>query len=286
MRDGKALQMATSHELGQNFARAFDIAFTTREGSRELCWTTSWGSTTRMIGGLIMCHGDDAGLRLPPVVAPIQAIVIAAKDDPGTLEAVASVAQALASEGLRTRIDDRGDLGLGRRITDWELKGVPVRIEIGPRDLADDAAMVVRRDTGARESVPLTRLGEEVTNILAEIQASLAREAMEYTQRHLHDVTTLDDAREAARRQGLPGSPGPSSASTGSGSSTRTRFQCAASRRKLAKSRLPPTRPISSRSSGARTDSTMGSPRASAQFATRATTRELGLNLEPALVGA
>ena len=199
MRDGKALQMATSHELGQNFARAFDIAFTTREGSRELCWTTSWGSTTRMIGGLIMCHGDDAGLRLPPVVAPIQAIVIVAKDDPGTLEAVASVAQALASEGLRTRIDDRGDLGLGRRITDWELKGVPVRIEIGPRDLADDAAMVVRRDTGARESVPLTRLGEEVTNILAEIQASLAREAMEYTQRHLHDVTTLDDAREAAR---------------------------------------------------------------------------------------
>src|SRR3954447_14722131 len=110
MRDRKALQMATSHELGQNFARAFDVVYTSPEGSRELCWTTSWGSTTRMIGGVIMCHGDDAGLRLPPVVAPLQAIVIAVNDEPRTLEAVAAVEQALKSRGIRSRVDGRADL--------------------------------------------------------------------------------------------------------------------------------------------------------------------------------
>jgi prolyl-tRNA synthetase len=199
MRDGKALQMATSHELGQNFARAFDITYTSREGSREACWTTSWGSTTRMIGGLIMCHGDDAGLRLPPVVAPVQAIVIAARNDPGTLAAVASVEHALRSHGIRARSDERGDLGLGRRITEWELKGVPVRLEIGPRDLENHAATVVRRDTGQRESVLLAELPEVVATLLLDVQATLARDALEHTRRHMYDVTTLDDAREAAR---------------------------------------------------------------------------------------
>jgi prolyl-tRNA synthetase len=199
MRDGKALQMATSHELGQNFARAFDIAYTSRDGSRELCWTTSWGSTTRMVGGLIMCHGDDVGLRMPPVVAPVQTIVIAAKDDPGTLAAVASADQALAKAGVRTRMDRRGDLGLGRRITEWELKGVPVRVEIGPRDLADDAATVVRRDTGRRDSVALSSLPEVVGELLLDIQATLAAEAAEHTRQHLHDVSTLAEAREAAK---------------------------------------------------------------------------------------
>jgi prolyl-tRNA synthetase len=199
MRDGKALQMATSHELGQNFARAFDVAYTSREGSRELCWTTSWGSTTRMIGGVIMCHGDDAGLRLPPIVAPVQAIVIAINDEPRTLEAVAAIEQALQSRGIRSRVDDRADLGLGRRITEWELKGVPVRIEIGPRDLANDAAAVVRRDSGQRESVSLARLPEAVAELLLDVQATLAREAIEHTQHHLHEVSTVEEAREAAR---------------------------------------------------------------------------------------
>jgi prolyl-tRNA synthetase len=198
MRDGKALQMATSHELGQNFATAFDIAYTSREGARELCWTTSWGSTTRMIGGVIMCHGDDAGLRLPPVVAPLQAVVIAVSDEPRTLEAVAAAEQALRSTGIRTRVDRRTDLGLGRRLTEWELKGVPVRIEIGPRDLAGQAATVVRRDSGERESTPLARLPEAVVVLLRDVQATLAREAMERTRRHLHDVGTVEEACEAA----------------------------------------------------------------------------------------
>jgi prolyl-tRNA synthetase len=199
MRDRKALQMATSHELGQNFARAFDVAYMSPEGSRELCWTTSWGSTTRMIGGVIMCHGDDAGLRLPPVVAPVQAIVIAIKDERRTLDAVAAVEQALRRAGVRTRVDARADLGLGRRITEWELKGVPVRIEIGPRDLAGDTATVIRRDTGRRESVSLPRLPEAVAGLLRDVQATLAREAMEHTQDHLHEVSNLEEACEAAR---------------------------------------------------------------------------------------
>src|SRR3954462_13660076 len=199
MRDRKALQMATSHELGQNFARAFDVAYMSPEGSRELCWTTSWGSTTRMIGGVIMCHGDDAGLRLPPVVAPVQAIVIAVNDEPRTLETVAAVEKALRSRGIRSRVDGRADLGLGRRITEWELKGVPVRIEIGPRDLADHAAAVVRRDSGQRESVSLARLPEAVAELLLDVQATLAREAIEHTQHHLHEVSTVEEAREAAR---------------------------------------------------------------------------------------
>jgi prolyl-tRNA synthetase len=199
MRDGKALQMATSHELGQNFAAAFDVAYTSREGSRELCWTTSWGSTTRMIGGVIMCHGDDAGLRLPPVVAPVQVILIAVKDEPRTLEAVAAAEQALRSRGIRSRVDGRADLGLGRRVTEWELKGVPVRVEIGPRDLAARAATVVRRDNGQREGVALARLPEAVAGLLGDVQATLAREAMEHTRRHLHEVSTVDEACEAAR---------------------------------------------------------------------------------------
>jgi prolyl-tRNA synthetase len=199
MRDGKALQMATSHELGQNFARAFDVAYTSRQGSRELCWTTSWGSTTRMVGGVIMCHGDDAGMRLPPVVAPVQAVVIAVKDDARTLEALAAVEQALHSRGIRSRVDGRADLGLGRRITEWELKGVPVRIEIGPRDLARHAATVVRRDSGQKESVSLARLPEAVADLLGDVQATLAREAMEHTRRQLHDVGTVEEAGEAAR---------------------------------------------------------------------------------------
>src|SRR3954454_10265959 len=123
MRDGKALQMATSHELGQNFARAFDIAYSAADGSRQLCWTTSWGSSTLIVGGLIMGHGDDDGLRLPPSLAPVQVVVVAVKDEPETLEAVSAAARELADAGVRVRIDDRTEVGLGRRLTEWELKG-------------------------------------------------------------------------------------------------------------------------------------------------------------------
>ena len=150
MRDGKALQLATSHELGQNFARAFDITYTDEHGTAQHCWTTSWGSSTRMIGGLIMAHGDDAGLRLPPRVAPVQVILVAVKDAPGVTETITRVERELGDLGIRVRADQRTDIGLGRRLTDWELKGVPVRMEVGPRDLANNQVTVVRRDDSQR----------------------------------------------------------------------------------------------------------------------------------------
>lgn len=127
MGDGKALQMGTSHELGQNFAKAFDITFSDEHGGRTHAWQTSWGVSTRMVGGLIMAHGDDAGLRLPPALAAIQAVVMLVRDEAGAGEAAASLARALASAGVRASVDDRIDVGFGRRSVDWELKGVPVR---------------------------------------------------------------------------------------------------------------------------------------------------------------
>jgi prolyl-tRNA synthetase len=150
MRDGKALQMGTSHELGSNFAKAFDITYLDAQGETQHCWTTSWGSTTRMIGGVIMTHGDDNGMVVPPVLAPIQALVLVVKDEGGTADRAAVLARELVDADIRTRLDDRVGQTFGRRVTDWELKGVPVRVEIGPRDVAADAATLVRhRDEGA-----------------------------------------------------------------------------------------------------------------------------------------
>ena len=153
MRDGKALQMGTSHELGQNFAKAFDIAYLDNEGSQQMCWTTSWGTSTRMVGGLIMCHGDDDGLRVPPVLAHVQAVTLLIRDEDGAGEAATKLHDELTAAGVRARLDDRVDTAFGRRATDWELKGVPVRIEIGPRDIVNGEVTVVRRDTGEKRSV-------------------------------------------------------------------------------------------------------------------------------------
>ena len=132
MRDGKALQMGTSHELGQGFAKAFDITYLSSEGSQEHIWQTSWGASTRLVGGLIMTHGDDAGLRVPPRLAPIQVVVVAIRDDGETVERSRLMAEELRAAGHRVRWDDRVDTSFGRRATEWELKGIPVRVEVGP----------------------------------------------------------------------------------------------------------------------------------------------------------
>ena len=136
MGDGKALQMGTSHDLGQNFAKVFDITYLDANGETQLCWTTSWGTSTRMVGGLIMAHGDDQGLVLPPVVAPIQVVVLLVRDEDGAGDAAARLADELKAAGVRVRLDDQVATSFGRRATDWEIKGVPVRIEVGPRDVA------------------------------------------------------------------------------------------------------------------------------------------------------
>ncbi len=199
MRDGKALQMGTSHELGQNFAKAFDITYSDVDGGLQHCWTTSWGSTTRMVGGLIMAHGDDAGLVVPPVLAPIQALVLLVKDEEGTGERAAALADALSAAGIRTRLDDRVGQSFGRRVTDWELKGVPVRVEIGPRDLAADAATLVRRDTGAKEQVPLASLPTRVETLVADIQRDMLADALSRREDNTADVTDLGEAAAASK---------------------------------------------------------------------------------------
>jgi prolyl-tRNA synthetase len=197
MGDGKALQMATSHELGQNFSRAFDINFLGQDGERHLAWTTSWGSSTRMVGGLIMGHGDDAGLRVPPRLAPTQAVVLTVRDDAELLAKAEAIAADLGAAGVRCVADHRGGT-FGRRVTDWELKGVPVRIEVGPRDLANNQVTLARRDTGEKTLVSLDGLAAAVPALLEDIQTAMYAAAVASRDERTHDVTTLEDAVAAA----------------------------------------------------------------------------------------
>ena len=198
MRDGKALQMGTSHELGQNFARVFDILYLDDRGERQLCWTTSWGTTTRMIGGVIMAQGDDAGLRVPPRLAHIQVIVVLVKDEAGAGDQAGAVAATLREAGVRVRLDDRVDTSFGRRVTDWELKGVPLRIEVGPRDLADGNVTLVRRDTGEKAVVPVGGVAARVPALLTTIQDEMLAAATAFRDDHIVDAATVDEAIDAA----------------------------------------------------------------------------------------
>ena len=196
--DGKALQMGTSHELGQNFARAFDIDYLSSEGRQELAWTTSWGSTTRMIGGMIMVHGDDNGLRVPPRLAPIQAHVMIVKAGDGVAEAAGKLRDALRDAGVRVGFDERVDVPFGRRAVDAELKGYPVRVEIGPRDLASGNVTLVRRSAGTKSPVALSEAVGQVLAALDEDQRALYDEALAERDRRTVDATDLDEAVEAA----------------------------------------------------------------------------------------
>lgn len=196
--DGKALQMGTSHELGQNFARAFDIEFSSAAGARELAWTTSWGTSTRMLGGLIMCHGDDNGLRLPPRLAPTQAVVTVVKE--GVFDHARSLYDELVAAGVRVRLDDRVDQPFGRRAIDAELKGIPVRVEVGPRDIEAGNVTLVRRIAGTKTPVALAEVMSAVTAALAADQKALYDEALARREANTIDVSTLDEAIEVAGR--------------------------------------------------------------------------------------
>ena len=198
MGDGKALQLGTSHELGQNFARAFGIEYLTRSGRRELAWTTSWGITTRLIGGLVMVHGDDLGLRLPPRIAPVQAHVLVVKPGNGAGEAASGLAAALREAGFRTTLDDRVDVPFGRRAIDAEIKGYPVRVEVGPRDIAEGRAVVVRRATGTKTAVRIGAVVSAVTAALVADQQLLYDEALAEQKSRTAEVTSVTEAIEAA----------------------------------------------------------------------------------------
>lgn len=199
MGDGKALQTATSHELGQNFAKAFDMTFSDAQGQRRLCWTTSWGSSTRMVGGLIMGHGDDSGLLVPPRLAPTQVVLIAVKDDPSVLAAARELHHQLDRAGVRARVDDAVDRGFGRRVTDWELKGVPLRIEIGPRDVEAGHLTLVRRDTGERLPVETAATARVVPELLETIQRDVLADAEDQLARRTVQTDSIEEAREAAQ---------------------------------------------------------------------------------------
>ena len=198
MGDGKALQMGTSHELGQNFAKAFDISYSSVEGGREHAWTTSWGTSTRMLGGLIMCHGDDNGLRVPPKLAPVQAYVMVVKDGEGVGEAATKLRDALRDAGVRVALDDRTDTPFGRRAVDAELRGYPVRVEVGPRDLAAGNAVVVRRTDGSKAPTPVADVVGAVLAALDADQQALHDQALAHRESRTTEVATLAEAIEAA----------------------------------------------------------------------------------------
>ena len=180
MKDGKALQAGTSHHLGQHFAKVFDITYQDEAGKRQYVWQTSWGVTTRLIGALVMTHGDDAGLRLPPNVAPIQAVVVPISrkdaDRAAVLEFVDKV-KAELKDRVRLFVDDRDQYSPGWKYNEYEMRGVPVRLEVGPKDVANAAVMSVRRDTRAKESIPFAALATRLPALLAEVQASLFEQA-------------------------------------------------------------------------------------------------------------
>jgi prolyl-tRNA synthetase len=194
-RDGKALQMGTSHELGQNFAQAFGMEYTSATGSRELAWTTSWGSSTRMVGGLIMVHGDDDGLRVPPALAATQVVVTAIKAE--VVDAVHRIGAELRTAGVRVVVDDRVDTPFGRRAVDWELKGVPLRV--GPRDLEAGSALVADRIAGGKAPVALTDLAEAIPQRLVDDQAKLLVEATTFRDARTIAVDSIPDALEATK---------------------------------------------------------------------------------------
>ncbi|MFD7231194.1 proline--tRNA ligase [Streptomyces sp. NPDC059881] len=202
MGDGKALQMGTSHELGTNFSKAFNTTYLSKDGKQELVWQTSWGSSTRMVGGLIMSHGDDSGLRVPPRLAPVQAVVLAIKGDEAVLAKVRETGDRLKAAGIRVQVDDRTDTPFGRRAVDWELKGVPVRIEIGPRDLESGTAMLARRIPGGKEPVALDALAGLLPTVLEEDQALLLRQSRERREARTAEVSTVEEAAEAAAAGG------------------------------------------------------------------------------------
>jgi prolyl-tRNA synthetase len=197
MGDGKALQMGTSHELGQNFARPFDITYSNASGSLEYVWQTSWGVSTRLVGALVMAHGDDFGLRLPPAVAPAQVVVMVVKEDAAVAEAAARFCAELGAAGHRVRLDDRIDTGFGRRSVDWELKGVPVRVEVGPRDLADGNVTVVVRHTREKRTVALAAVAAEVAAALESADRDLLAEATAFREARTADAATLEEAIDA-----------------------------------------------------------------------------------------
>jgi len=204
MGDGKALQAGTSHYLGQNFARAFEVKYLDQNGTLQHCWTTSWGLSTRFIGAIIMVHGDDQGLVLPPRLAPIQAVIVPIyknEDEKATVIRAAQETKAqLAKAELRVHLDEREGFSPGWKFNDWEMRGVPIRVELGPKDVAKQAAMLARRDRPGKEgkvSASLADLAATVSKLLGEIQQSLHDKALAFRRANTREAATYDELKKA-----------------------------------------------------------------------------------------
>jgi prolyl-tRNA synthetase len=194
MQDGKALQAGTSHNLGQHFTKVFDITFQSREGRQEYGWQTSWGVTTRLIGALVMVHGDQRGLVLPPKIAPIEIVILPiAAHKPGVTDVCLKVRDELKAADIRVYLDDRDTVSAGWKFNEWELKGVPMRLEIGPRDIENGVATALRRDTLEKFTLPLEGIAAASQAKLDEIQRALYEKAMRYRDAHTFDATNFDE---------------------------------------------------------------------------------------------
>lgn len=197
MLDGKSLQAGTSHYLGQNFANAFDVKYLDKDGQLKKPYQTSWGVSTRLIGALIMAHGDQRGLKLPPRVAPIQVVVVpVAAHKEGVLEKANEIAQQLKDAGLRVELDDR-EQSPGWKFNEWEMKGVPVRIEIGPRDIENGQAMVARRDTHEKVAVKLDELTTKMPALLDDIHETMFKQSSEFLHSHIKVCENMDEMKVA-----------------------------------------------------------------------------------------
>ncbi|MFN2610654.1 MAG: proline--tRNA ligase [Actinomycetota bacterium] len=198
MRDGKALQAGTSHYFGQNFSKAYEVRFQGRDGQQEFPYSSSWGASTRLIGGLIMTHGDDKGLRLPPKLAPVQVVIIPIyrgdEDKARVLKACNEISTDL--DGVRVKIDDRDQYRPGYKFNEWELKGVPLRVELGPRDLEAGQVTVARRDSGEKLALGLASLSTEIPRLLDQIQRGLYEQAKAFMDSSTVDPSSYDEMRE------------------------------------------------------------------------------------------
>jgi prolyl-tRNA synthetase len=207
MQDGKALQCGTSHDLGQNFTKAFDIKYLGRDGKQAFAWSTSWGVSTRLIGALIMAHSDDQGLVMPPNVAPEPVVIVPIwkNDDEKALVLgkANELAQALKAAGIKPHVDDRENLKPGFKYNEWELRGVPVRVELGPRDVAASQCVLARRVSGtSKETVPLAQAAVRIGEVLKEIQAFLFARALDHRKEHTTSVSTYDEFKQVLDGKG------------------------------------------------------------------------------------
>lgn len=206
MQDGKALQGGTSHFLGQNFAKAFDVKFTNKEGKLDHVWATSWGMTTRMIGALIMAHSDDNGLILPPNIAPIQVVIVPIYRGDDQLPAIAEVANRIKDQlkalGISVKFDDRDTQKPGWKFAEYELKGVPVRLALGPRDIENGNVELARRDTLEKKVLPQEGIAEYIKNLLDEIQENIFSKALNFRKESTHLVDTWEELLDVLNNKG------------------------------------------------------------------------------------